>query len=389
MTGNDNVPYPRIGRRAAFVIGLVAAIAVAALAAGAGGAALDRSGARLAQGPPKEYTPASRPAPANHYCASGGSGLWNGRCYAACRPTHALLVIAVGRRPALTPRIRCVPRRVTRLYYGLELKATYRHEEFGPGIDTVVDTHRWRFRSNGATTLFRQCTPLLFDENEEITISSLRLRLLVDPAISCERQQRAKHAAWPRLAIYEDVSFRTDGTIVGGAFFRSRTSGVRQSTVWWKNGKQHTDPCTLASSKTEGSGPRREPVQVATREGSARFRGLEIATTGRTTPGSAVFTSSGVACPPVPEDHDDHPYTGAPNQPPLGPELVEIASASGTGFGRRFWPNLGERFGAKRIEVTRVIEIGKPKADVTMMKFTLILTRCARQAPPSGCFGAS
>jgi hypothetical protein len=401
MTASDKVAARRGGRRAAFVIGLLAAIAVTALAAGAGGAALDRSGVRLAAGPPKEYTPASRPwAGGSRPCPSGfrGGGFLNGRCYAECASSHEQLQLYAPGGPIRGGRVigfRCVPRRPTRLYYGLELRASYRHTESGTSRDTVIVSHEWHFRPNvEAVTLFRQCTILALDENgNELVPERLLEReslIPVPAAIPCKRQERAIRPSYPAVRVYEDVSFRTDGKIVGGGLFSSRSSGKLAETIWFENDQLRKAPCfNLGSEKTEGSGPRSEPAQVRTRDLSGRFRGLEILLPGRSTPGSATHTTSGVSCPPVPEGSDEHRYHADPSTPPIMPEMVDVTHALGTENALFFQPNLGDRFGAKRIEVTDVVEVegvDNPNAkDVTRVKFTLILTRCARQSPPSKC----
>ena len=352
---------------------------------------------------PREYTPASRPrAGMSKPCPAGFREVQSfDRCYAKCARRFVKEVTFVYERNR-DLRVRCVPRRTTRIYYGLKLRATFRHEQRGPGIDTAVETHSWTFRPRvPAMTLFRRCAPVLFDANGDEVADDPRLGAVrLDPALKCARHQRRLRKAIPGIRVFEDASLRVNGTIVGGPYLLRRTEGQRKETIWFEGGVRRTAPCdTLLTETTRGTGPLAEPavLRTATRNAvdqselqswqrSTRLRGLELGLTGESTPGLLLHTTSGRTCPKVPDGADDRPFfTGAPDLPPITPEAVPFFRSSGTANVPFFRPNLGDRFGARRIIKTDTIEAGDPKTNPTLVRFTLILQRCKRQSPPSGC----
>jgi hypothetical protein len=324
---------------------------------------------------------------------------WGDRCWKFCPRSHAALPSA---HPDGEPdEVRCVKRRTTRLFYGLKLTARYRYEHgnvvIGAGVSQPPDRgyeetteHEWTFRPrNEAVTLFRQCT--MRSSQELVGIS-----LLIDPAIECERQERALRSRKMRFSLSEDVSLRAAGTLDGGAFRSSITEDLLE-TYWYENGQRVSVPCFNALTTAEtANGPTGVPAVLVTPARSSRFYGLQFELEGGGPRAPVTSTGTGRLCPPLPKDAKGHPDPTV-FDPPTSPTKPFAAPSPGQFLDRPkgieilnlFKPNLDQKFGDARIRLEDTVERGTDSdpqlGTYERLDITLELTRCKRQAPPSRC----
>lgn len=336
-----------------------------------------------------EYTPRSRPLPEGQVCGKGqvqartnpepGAGE---RCARRCRAGYALL------SDFAYQRLRCVPSRVSRLWYRARLDVrfsgvfvTTSQTADGNTHHTHKRTQEWRFTSSGAAVVFRRCGALLPSSSPEH--SKLVLQLPDDAGrMPCARVGRAVGTE-----LFEDTSFGFRGTIVAGPTTDRREADVTRTFGWQirrPDGsiapQSVTTSCTFSDIReSTGTGPRWR-ASLGTLEQSARLGGTSVGLEAREATGAGTYRESGFACPGPPgavAREIARPAKELPTQ------LDEI-------FGREladlFTPSLASQFGRPRMTVTQTVKRNVPAGAVNEATFTLELTRCpGRGREPQAC----
>ena len=270
------------------------------------------------------------------------------------------------------PRVRCVPRRTSRLWYRARLDVKYDGQRVN-GIVKTDTKHKWSFTSDHAAVLYRQCSALALEGTDNHKHDEAALGVPDNAArMPCARVGRALGAE-----LLEDVSFGYRGVIVGGSF-SDRTEWTESRPMQWDvygpNGSIHKEvvPCTRTFvDEVLGTGPTRWPGVLSTIGQSARTGGVTVG--GDAAPhvaGPGTLTKNAASCP-----------APAGAVAPLGgtraasSEPVFIDQLSGSGLADLFTPSLASQFGKPVITASNTVRrvTGPVTANAT---FTLTLTRC-------------
>jgi hypothetical protein len=360
---------------------LAVAVVVALGSGAATGAPADRT-------PPGEYATPSQEPDTGGSC-HGRFELVAARCYRSCPRTHALLV------DPRRDRGLCIARRATKVWYRVQLTATWHRRSPGRQAPDFrpeqTESHSWRFSSNGAVILYRQCT---IADPGALSQGDARLLSGLDPAIDCARQGRALG-----LDLVEDVSFGARGTVVGGAYRYAETGYPATTMVWWdRGGGKHSGACRgRPEARETGTGPARWSATVATASQSAFAGGLSVSLELDATneSGKSVYVRTAVECPAAPELQTLGPPPQAefPGQDlravgygpfyrpqPAGPRGGErqeryLTDIRGRALVQQFTAELGARYDRPVITDRETVTYTAGDATETA-SFTLKLTRC-------------